>query len=282
VDDNYKPAFRLDSTNTSWDYDDFGEDDGLRTAAWQYEQGVGTINSQVTANHGGTADPWSDLGVKMVIESSDVNSSVWLYNPCGITNANFQNGEKYADDLAHWGECKIQSSADGASWTDEYSISAPGTPATWGSWSQNETITAGKNRVRLRLVGFLDVFASGEYVAVEAADITLTLNSSNTPDITVGSEQGNYTLALTLSNNTTGDSLTISTEIALNETLEIDTGEKTVTYLADNSNRLAALALDSVRQDWLRLAAGSNTLQFDDTGTAAVTVTISYPARYYS
>ena len=68
----------------------------------------------------------------------------------------------------------------------------------------------------------------------------------------------------------------------LNETLVVDTDEETVTYEADGSSQFQALeTVDGVRRHWLRLVPGPNTLQFEDAGTAGLTLMTKFEKRYY-
>ena len=68
----------------------------------------------------------------------------------------------------------------------------------------------------------------------------------------------------------------------LNEELEVDTDEKTVIFLDENSNQFNALELaGGPRMNWLPLDVGNNTLQFDDVGTGNVTITVTWWERYY-
>lgn len=276
TDDDYKPVFTLaSSSNGTWDYDNFGEDDGLRTGAWQSEEIVATATFY-DGNHGGSADPWSDIGV--YINWSASREGRWkIYNPCGITNANFQNGEKYAGIIGMF-EGAVESSSDDSSWTNEYSIPAPGVGGAWESWSRNEAITAGMTWVAMRIKhktgGTTDVYG-------ECSDVTLTLN--DTPTMTRSSEQTLYDLAATITNNTTGKAISLVYSMEVNGELEVDTVEKTVTDLDDDSNQRQALTVVSgPRRHWLALAVGNNELQYDESGVSAVTVTVEFEKRYYS
>jgi hypothetical protein len=117
---------------------------------------------------------------------------------------------------------------------------------------------------------------------VEVGGATVTLNSAETPTVSVYGELGNYSLGATITNTTTGEAIKLDFVMSLNQELEINCDQATVTYLADNSKQLPALTvLGAPRRYWLRLVPGSNTLRFDDTGTTGVTVTISYEKRYY-
>ena len=278
VDDDYKPAFDLStSTNTSWDYNEFGEGDGLRTAAWT-QQVIETSPTFYTANRETDADPWEEIGI--IIDQSAPGTlyrGAWMaYNPCGITNVNFQNGEKYSDELISF-NASIEGSPDNSTWTWEDSIAAPSSVGTWESWSDNEATRSGVKYVRLEMeqYGYPDQ-------AVEVADVTLTLDSSNTPTTTIGGEQTNYSLACTITNNETGKSVSLSYSMALNEELEVDTNAKTVVDLEDDSNQFQALTVNGdARRDWLALETGNNELQYDETGVNGVTLSIEWKERFY-
>ena len=279
VDDNYKPAFRLDtSTNTSWDYDEFGEDDGLRTAAWVRQAISGDVEFY-GGNRGGTADPWAELGIQPDLLGG--YGRMYLYNPCGITAANFQNGEKWATPLSAWGGAVVEKSNNGSSWTTLYTIPAPTTASTWQSWSQNVSPSALYVGIQFGTV------SDNLLLAVEAADVTLTLNSSNTPAAGLGTEQGNYSLDATLTlvvDGADAEALRLQLTMALDQELEIDCAERTVTLLADNSNQYQAITLQGtpqLRNYWLRLPGHWNggktaSLRVDETGLVGMTLSATY------
>lgn len=284
VDDNYKPAFNLTSTNTGWDYDDFGEDDGKRTASWvrSYEAGNPEFYG---GNQYSSADPWAEAGIR--IDSADRLESgrMTIYNPCGIPDATVSNGEKWLEDeeSAFGGTYigRIQSSKDGQTWVDEFTITKPTAASTWESFSGSIPFIAGGSV-------YMSLFVTNDGVhgiegRVEFADFSISLNSSNTPTIVIGSELSNYDLDCRITNNTTGVAIDVKFNLSLNEDLEIDTYDKTVIYLDENSSQLQAMTLvGGSRRDWLKLQPGSNTLQFDDTGTNGLTIAVSYRDRFYA
>ena len=276
TDDNYKPCFSLASTNTSWDFDEFGEDDGLRTASWR-KAAVYRSPEFYTANRGTNADPWTEIGID---PSGKTTGKWWIYNPCGITVANFQNGEKNSGDITNW-SASVKSSKDGVSWSVESAITAPSIDDTWESWSANETLITGSKAVGIRL----DTYEQSGYKSyLECADVTLTLDSNYTPVCTMvgAAAVAGYDLSCTLANSTTGESMDVAFLMALDQEIEIDTDARTVTYLLDNSNQFQAVDHDKIRRlHWLKLQPGANTLAFTDVGTVALTVTVTYKARYY-
>lgn len=278
-DDDYQPIIELDdSTNDSWVYEEFGEDDGLRTGAWAYTI---TFNrgysgrpspdpSSYTANRNTDADPWEELGIHIYCDGYQSAIATWtLYNLCGITAVNFTNGEYYSDG----DDVSLETIPD------ESSIAIT-QDSTWRSWSQNDT-----GLTSTYTVGFEVALAGITYddyktFNVEVADITVTLDNTYTPDSSIGSEQSNYQLSATLKNNATGDSITINYNMALDESLEIDTEARIVTDLENDSYQLQAIAsFNTVRKQWLPLDPGDNELEYTETGAQGVTVDIEYRER---
>jgi hypothetical protein len=268
-----EPVIELDdSTNTSWDYDEFRDAAGLRPGSWS-----NVIGGYGSNQYGTAVDPWVECGV--VTPSSEFDGIMRVYNPCGITNANFANGEKYAVLVTDWGTATIQSSIDGVTWTDEDTIAAPGSDNTWEAWSDSEALTSGSLYVQLKITA-----PTGKRVSnkVEAADVTLTLNSSNTPTIVMGAEQGNYSLDCVIANTTTGKSIAVEAIMTLNQYLMINTDDKLVYLVDDGSNQFQALSIvGGPRRDWLALNAGANTISFTDTGTNGVTIAFGWYERHY-
>ena len=288
-DDDYKPIFTLSSsTNGSWDYDDFFVSNGgiwsvtLRSGAWALET-LGNGNAMPYGGNQGT----SYLGVTgtscaEIGQGSSVGEAVktaiggaWrLYNPCGISAANYQNGE-FWHGRSDWFRAYVKSGAALA--TTNYTI-APSTNSTWNAWSQNVTgLAAGTQLVALTLEGF----ASSAYaMRVECADVTVTLNSSYTPLVVIGAEEQTYRLQPTLTNQTTEESLTVDTALDVDEAIEIDVEHHQVT-LPDGSDAYNAVeAVGGVRRWLLRLQAGSNTLEYTESGVVEVDVDISFERRY--
>lgn len=274
ADDNKKPIFLLSSTNASWIYQQFKEDDGLRTGAWA-TVAVSRSPHFYGGNRGAEADPWDELG----IDRQSAAGRFVLYNPSGITDANFTNGEKYADNLSDVWTGEIQSSKDGKNWLTEDTIADPSVAATWEAWSDNEVITAGKTHVALYLKSHSST--EGNKAFLEAADCTITLNSSNTPAFVAPGEAGGYAVSALLANATTGKTIGIDHLTVVDDDIVIDTDAKTVQD-GDGNNQFQALTLTGgARRDWLKLSPGNNTLQYTDVGIDTVTVQVSYEKRYY-
>jgi len=276
-DDLYKPSFELDhSTNTSWVYEVFGSDDGKRTAPWIFDS-VNGSPTKYTGDRGANADPWTFVGCYFDMWGQ---RGLWkVYNPCEVTNVNFQDGEKYASDLDHY--YLSLRSGDPAAYEDQ--ISDPSTADTWESWSKDQAINSGQVWAGFQLIPWGGYRPEGY---AQIGDATVTLNSSNTPAITIAAEQGGtssgYPLNCRITNQTTSKSIDLVFLTDVNGELEVDTDLRTVKDLGDNTSQFQALSLvDGIRKNWLKLSPGDNVLEYTETGAAGLTITLEFEARYY-
>ena len=140
------------------------------------------------------------------------------------------------------------------------------------------TLTSGSRYVLLALGGYASVSRPSR---VEAADVTVALNSSYTPTVRIGGEQTTYRLSATLTNTTTGEAITIDIAMDTDESLEIDVETGEITYLADNSSQFGAVSpVGTPRMHLLRLQAGENTLQYEEAGVVEVDMSFSWERRF--
>ncbi len=282
VNGDYRPMFALGgSTNGSWDYDDFFEENGpyylstLRAGAWLPM--TSNIVFAYGGNQGANADPYGELGLRsdVPVATKSQLANYWgLTNVCGIGAVNFQNGQFYHGRTDWWGG-KVQSFAGVVA--DRYSIPA-GSNNTWNSWSQHVTgLPAGTVQVILALYGY----ASSAYLMrLECADVTVTLDGSYTPVVVVGAEETTYRLEPTITNQTTGESLALSAALDVDEGIEIDVANHQVT-LSDGSDAYNAVGtVEGVRRWILRLQAGENTLRYEEEGVVEVDVEIGFRRRF--
>ena len=269
TDDTFKPAMELSSTNTSWIYATFGADNNQRAGQWQrlFLNGTPTFYG---GNEGAAADPWAELGA---YGGAECMARLYLYNPIGLSSANFTNGEK--KNLAGTWASAVQSSANGTSWVTGYSIPAPST-TSWESWSVNlGSLTTGARYLSLHFNAYL----ATDTQYLEAADCTVGLNTAYRPLLVMGAEERYYNFNATVENTTTGESLLVSVPMSLGSVLIIDTDKRTVTV--DGVNNLQALTLDEERADWLRLAPGANELVFTGAAVGELEGWVVFDRRYY-
>ena len=283
TDNTRKPMFNLNtSTNTSWDYDEFWSNDP-RSAEWQpVPSPLAAVTHVYTGNQYTEAEPAIEVGMlggRIDALGAAAPTSWILTHPAGITNWNFANGQKYNLILGEsylYYNTAVTPLAYSTTWTGIYAIPATTVANTWQAWSDSRALGATYYHIAIQV-------KTKNAARVECADITLTLDSANVPTRTLGSEVTSvYDLNAVLKNDTTGESITIRTQLEQNQTLRIDTLNKTVTYLKDNSNRFPAMLLTGsnfVRAQWLRLIQGANTLSYTDANTGNVSVVIKWQGR---
>lgn len=91
-----------------------------------------------------------------------------------------------------------------------------------------------------------------------------------------------YGLDAVIENTTTGESIRVKLpQLAVDETLTIDTGGHTVTD-GDDVNQFQAVTKDSGRRYFLRLQPGNNTLEYTESGAAGVTIELSWHELSYA
>lgn len=282
----YKPMFDLaTSTNGTWTYTTFGDSDGKRLGRWT-KQLISTIWSLpddpefYTDSDYANADPYDAIGI---YAASYLAWGRWhLYNPCGISAANFTGGRKKYTSSGVWGSV-IRSSTNGIDWTQEYEIPEPTATGVWENWSRNETLDAGSLYVALQIgentIGS-PPWVTDTYVDADACAITIT--AANVMGVTDGSEEANYELDVTIKNVTTDESIQLSFQMEEDKVLEVDSASKTLIYIDNGSRQMQALTLvESARRNWLRLLPGLNELTWSDVGTVQVELVIYCDRRYF-
>jgi len=277
------PVFSLaaaDSSNTSWKFEIFGQAGYSRPAAWgkwgtpvvvgwRYGGVYTATERTLSATTYTVAGAW-------ISQALTAGNGWFLYNPCGIVNVAWADGKKRAVVKTNFQALLRYWVREAAYWVDQATIADPTVNNAWEAWSQGAGAAwAAADTIAITI----NLYPSD----VEAGTVTVMLNSAETPVTAIGSELGNYSLVATITNTslTPNEAITVGFEMALNQTLEVDTAERTVVYELDASNQFQAVTLDSARRAWLRLVRGNNVLRFDDTGTAAVTVVTTYRRRYY-
>ena len=293
TDDTYKPIFELDdSSNTSWHYHQFMDFDLLRSGIWL--PSVTKTTNTVDSDHPTTpytdhdfteADPANEMG--MAIQSF-MNGAIWkaengtvvwnFYHPAGVTTVD-ADGEKYRYTTSWVTTATMQKSSAGSTWANAWTTAAtPASAATWTAWTQASTaLGASYKYLRFILSGSTTATASNaNYYSV--FNLILTIDSAKIPLVEKDTAAASYQLVSKLTNNTTGEYIEFEFSMALDETVIIDCETKSVT--GPEGDRFDKIIKTSTRrQNWLDLKPGANTLQFDDTGTAAVTVTVKHRGR---
>jgi hypothetical protein len=287
-DDNYKPIINLNtSTNKTWDWDEFAEADGLRTGAWKpsivssaggdsiwYGGSKGTI----------TTDPYTEMGCELVSWKKGANwqtekgNITWsLYQPAGATSLIY-SGFKYASTSSSWPDVAgfLYSNT-----TTNYTQNNIASPASYGSWiAVSGTITPATLQRYWKWELYGSIKASANNITyVECTDLTQGLYEP--PYVSLGAEQTNYHLNLTIENTTTGEKIILDTPMGLNQTLIVDCEAQEVYLYNDDSNLMNALSTnDESRDEWMTLLSGqANQLVFTEDGMAGMQILVNWEDR---
>jgi hypothetical protein len=300
--DAKKPIMALSSTNVSWVYATFRDAAGQRAGSWSRNV-LDTDNNNDTANktrcYTGARNAMASTATEMgAIISAWKSGATWksdnatlawsLYNPCGFTTAT-ASGEKYRVTTNWPAKAYLEYSDDGDTWNAAWTTEAtPGSATTWTALSTHSAVSLGGTYEHLRFIFAGSVGATANnYAAISYTDVTLVPDTNYIPLATLGDEASNYHLNIRIRNTTTGESLKVDTGMLLNGTLEIDCKDKTVNVTSADSekdvDKAAALTgFSSVRNQWLDLQPGANTLKIEDietTGTLNLTVMIYWQDR---
>lgn len=290
-DETKKPMFDLtQSDNETWFFTEFADELQLRSMAWKPAKlkSTGGVSNYYTDEHHALDDIWpaNVAGFEILPYlvrtkyQGDTAQIVWeLSNPFGIKSVAL-NGEKWRTGTK-WPTFTIYKSVNGANMTLMHTETSPVTADAWAAVAiaeklTNISATYTPNRIRLQLSGTVDSSATG-LARFEVDDITLKMRPENLPVIAVGSEISTYRLDVTLTNTTTGDSIRLVQAMELTKTLKVYSDRKRILYEGLAAD--AALAAYPVRDDWLPLVPGANTLQLSADYTGNVTVAIKTKDR---
>jgi hypothetical protein len=282
-DEAQKPLFDIaSSSNTQWVWgasgDGYWDANQIRTGYWTPAvlSSTGKESRIYTASQSGEANPATVMGAEANVwykagkVQGETCTLVWtLSNPCGIGTLTSSGNKRRAG--SSWpAVAGLQKSVNGATWVTLWSENSPGSESTWTAWSRWE-VPIGVNNVRFALAGSLTGVA-GNQADMEVSAVTLTIQ--NPPVISVMAEEAQAHLAITISNQATGEAIMLDVPAAAAGTMTIDTVEREV--MVDGQNMLGAVSLDSVRQEWLRLVPGENDLSVSQ---ACGIITISWRER---
>lgn len=284
VDDRNKPIFSLASTNGAWAFTNFYSTTSARPGAWKGE----VLSSRTGLSYTYTApdntfvSPSTSLGLALIGSSdfqvqNETGTLAWIFShPATITSIGPYSGDKYMS--GSWPAIMgLQYIQTNTAWFTADNIAEPTVTYTWESFGPTTTAlpTPYPSAVRFVIDGLLSSVIS-EMALIQFDTVTATFASANLPTIAVGAEAAAYYFDLTLTNNATGEYIILKLPCGLNETVTIDAETKEA-YLSDGSRVNVTLSTD--RAEWLDLSPGANPLQWDDTGTQAVTVHVIHRDR---
>ena len=211
------------------------------------------------------------IGARWQSESCDLR---WdLYHPAGGTNVIY-SGEVYKATTPYPLYRRLRKSINGRDYINAYNVTAPTAAGTWEAFAGTTSLTGAKKYLRWQLYGGMNAIASAS-AYLEVGDFSLDLDTTSTPVVTLGAEQPNYNLDMTIYNSTTGESIVLNYIMAVGHSLTIDCVNKTVKYDNDLS-ALSALTVDTNRSDWMTMNTGVNTITITEDGMADMAISITW------
>jgi uncharacterized protein YqkB len=283
VDDDNKPIFALSSTNGAWVFTNFYDADSARTGMWKGE----TLASRTGLSYVYTAadntfvDPSTSMGIALIGSSdfqvqNETGTVAWSFShPATITTVLF-SGDKY--NTGSWPAIAgLQYLKNNVAWFTSNNQAEPVIVETWEAFGPTTAaiVSPYPSAIRFVIDGLLSSVVS-EMALIQFDTVTVTFNSSNLPTITVVAEAAAYYFDVTITNNTSTEYIKCAVPCFLNDVVTIDCETKDAS-LSDGGRVNITLSTD--RAEWLDLSVGANTLQYDDTGTAAVTVHVIHRDR---
>lgn len=290
VDDTQKPLLNLNtSTNTSWVFANFYDTASARPGQWNGAvlKSAGNSSLVYTGNQTALANPSTELGMRLInyaqanIWKAETATIAWsFYHPCGITTVSIAGSKRLITGTAWPSVAGLQKSSNGSAWLTVWTEAIPSPLNTWSNFTHNaQSLSGTYNNIRVALVGTIQALANNE-ADIQMDTVTLTLDNTKTPVVSLNSENNIYYLNLKITNTNTGEFIQLTYTMSLNHTLTVDCQKKTVIY-DDNSNAIAARVVSTVRNNWLAVAPGDNVFQIDDSGIANMTITTTWYDRVF-
>lgn len=263
-EDTYKPIFDLaNSGNWGWRFSYFGETAAPRGMSWRpggAPTGTGT-----------SGDPYDELILTNNYSLTTMSESFWsLPIAFNLTSARIIGRGVNYEPSALW---QVGLYAGGGAYVNVPQPAYGDSEFALVDFDLETTETRYAEDVR---------FYQRSGGAIEARLDTATLYWDDYPLAAVLDEIAMYDLALTLENVTTGQSVTLTLAMALDEQLEVNTANHTVRLLDDGSSQYQALERSTRRREMLLLQPGNNTLRVTEDGLAGMTITIEFEERSYS
>jgi len=300
-DDTQKPLIDLgNSANGSWVFSTYYDANYARPAAW-VPQIVSSLTNKLAkhrittwyaGNQGADANPASELGMYMqayihgAVKKAESAFLMWSFShPAGFTNI-AMSGSKYAYDTSVWpASAGIFVSTDNKHWTQIWNEAVPGAQS-WTAFNHNSALGATYNYLQLRFHGSIAA-KNPNYAYMQGDTVTITLAAGLT--VSMGPEIADYHTTSTITNTTSGESLTLDIPGLLNQTITLDCSAKTCT-LSDGTNLFNCVTLSPNRRnaDWLNIGQDTNgnftgtaTLVYAEAGVAGENLTYTWRDSSY-
>lgn len=271
------PVFNLSlSHNAYWYYTQFGDMSEQRPGTWR-RWGPLTVSGSggcyTVTERGGVSSPYEVVGA-WTSGMTNEQYGWYLYHPCKIDEMDLLNGKRRRAS-GHFEALWLYLPRGETNWNGGY-IQPPSATNVWEPLSLYLTPSKVTDTFGFKLYS-----RPSHPSDIEFGAAAVYISIREYPYVVVGNEMSTYDLNASIANDTSYEYIRLSFAMSVNQELEIDCYNRTVTYLADNSRQLAALTVSAGQRHWMRLVPGNNTLRYVDQGTTGVTMTIQYRRRFY-
>ncbi len=280
------------SSNSEWRYDGmFRSSSGAGSAGWNYLGDRAAAFTEATGEDGvagSFVEPWAALGLRY-----DVGRGAWFYRRFTIPLASVRaTGNRFAFgyEIDYPGApqlCVLSGSASNrvTLWNSDSAGlgDAPFDTGTLNTPTVADIANTELDEDEWRLFDRLRFeITDTSHIQTDIQVMYVTFVGDYAPVVTLITATNSYDMSMALHNVTAGEALYIDAQdVALNESIVINTADSTVTYSADNSNRYANVTQDAPRAFFLRLLPGDNDIVLYESGLSDVDVDIAYTPRYY-
>ena len=276
--DAYKPVMDLaNSTNDIWSFEEFGQEGA------EYANRPGTWQRRETPGHwalpGG--DPWVNISVARVAAGDSAfypdyeglpDHSYWTLRevayPVGNVSA---TGTSKMDEAETW---DVRVDVNLGSFY-QLAIPQPAVIGEFEAFGVSGDLAYTGHAEELRFIQESDG-------AMQSVLYSLTVAFGSSPVAYRGLPEEIYSMDATLKNLTTGLSITLRTELVLNDEIVVDTEARTVVQASDGANVYYALSRSTKRGEILPLAPGLNTLELTESGLTGMTINVEFEERTYT
>lgn len=217
---------------------------------------------------------WQKIG-RWQNESATV---AWMLSSASGFDRVSAPGQKMRNTARWMSTAGLQKSVDGKKWVSVWNEQTPLSLNTWTAVNKVDQVTSLTPRfVRFVISGSLTALADAEaYFEIFASEVVFT--SANLPAGSLLGQNDNYPLAVTISNLTTGESMTVAYPMRLNQSFTID-GENYRAHYGSTPAHNALLLNDESREVWLSLKQGANTLQITAEEMGILEIDLSWYPR---
>lgn len=295
-DETSAPLQDLDnSVNTGWKFLLFGDSSGLRGGQWLMEALKGYQSYVYYGSHKANTSPYTEIGLVGGanesgggVKADSYELAATLYDMAGFTSLT-PNGYKHRTSTDWATVSGMRKSENGSTgWTNIFTEATPASASTWTALTADgvaQSLSGTYKGIQLYHKGSCKAVTDNEHT-IELTTLQVSLQANNLPQLVfAGAELSDtYDLDCTITNNDTGLYIQIAGPMDYNQTIEVDTFTKTVTYLKDNSNAFPFLKV-AVRGEWLPIdpavvTDNINTLTYTETACAGVEITTYWYDRY--